>query len=400
MKLNFRSRQNSRFKKKVFLILCVFAIIFSVCFKIIKKSRKDFITFFSHRQPESIKTKKILIWTTFFSKNIIENHRKCLSKCDAMCVVTDNTNEVSSADAVLFHLTDLWKKSWDIGTKEIVDLPVYRHPGQAWVLWNLEPPVHLFGNLGIFNGLFNWTMFYRSDSTIWSPYGAAAKLNDMEIARARDKMKNRNIFREKEDNFDIVGRISNCRDEGRRYKLVSELRKYLNVDMYGLCYDKPCGKVLDWNDSVCDEVLKKYKFYLAFENSYCTDYLTEKYWLSLQRDQIPIVNWKEMNTNIPIPGSYINIFDFQSIKDAAEYIQQVGDNETLYNSYFKWKLEYKNDIACPGCQLCRALHDKSRPAQVYKNIEAWVQDDTCEQVGKFNFFWRHMKWNAYWMFGI
>ena len=34
---------------------------------------------------------------------------------------------------------------------------------------------------------------------------------------------------------------------------------------------------------------KKYWFYLAFENSLCNDYISEKFWRTLQTETVPIV---------------------------------------------------------------------------------------------------------------
>jgi len=36
-------------------------------------------------------------------------------------------------------------------------------------------------------------------------------------------------------------------------------------------------------------IFSQYKFYLAFENSLCTDYITEKFYQTLNRDIIPVV---------------------------------------------------------------------------------------------------------------
>ena len=46
--------------------------------------------------------------------------------------------------------------------------------------------------------------------------------------------------------------------------------RYISVDTYGQCGELKC-------DSCCFQTLQKdYKFYLAFENSNCRDYITEK----------------------------------------------------------------------------------------------------------------------------
>ncbi len=37
------------------------------------------------------------------------------------------------------------------------------------------------------------------------------------------------------------------------------------------------------------KLLQDYKFYLAFENTYCRDYISEKFWNALKQDIVPIV---------------------------------------------------------------------------------------------------------------
>ena len=56
-----------------------------------------------------------------------------------------------------------------------------------------------------------------------------------------------------------------------------ELQRHIEVDIYGKCGDISCegGK----SNSTCrTTTLKMYKFYLAFENSNCKDYISEKLW--------------------------------------------------------------------------------------------------------------------------
>ena len=42
-------------------------------------------------------------------------------------------------------------------------------------------------------------------------------------------------------------------------------------------------------DECWDMVERDYMFYLAFENSICADYVTEKFFNAMRRDVIPIV---------------------------------------------------------------------------------------------------------------
>ena len=58
-------------------------------------------------------------------------------------------------------------------------------------------------------------------------------------------------------------------------RYVEELKQHLPVDVYGQCGSLKCPRSAPDH---CSSLLKnKYKFYLAFENSLCKDYVTEKF---------------------------------------------------------------------------------------------------------------------------
>lgn len=57
--------------------------------------------------------------------------------------------------------------------------------------------------------------------------------------------------------------------------MAKELQKYIPVDIYGACGTLKCAIS---EKQKCDQMLNTdYKFYLAFENSLCYDYITEKF---------------------------------------------------------------------------------------------------------------------------
>ena len=82
---------------------------------------------------------------------------------------------------------------------------------------------------------------------------------------------------------------------------------------------------------------KKYKFYLAFENSICIDYVTEKLWKVLPYDVIPVVLGGANYTKYLPKKSYIDVNDFQSPEELGKYLLKLDKNDDLYNEYFKWK---------------------------------------------------------------
>ncbi|KAH3882514.1 hypothetical protein DPMN_006454 [Dreissena polymorpha] len=56
-----------------------------------------------------------------------------------------------------------------------------------------------------------------------------------------------------------------------------KLSKFIDVDIYGACGKLECPR----GERRCFDMLNKdYKFYLAFENSNCVDYITEKFFVT------------------------------------------------------------------------------------------------------------------------
>ena len=85
---------------------------------------------------------------------------------------------------------------------------------------------------------------------------------------------------------------------------------------------------------------KKYKFYLAFENSNCRHYITEKFFYNaLQFNMIPIVMGAKRKDyeNVAPYKSFIHVDDFENPLQLAEYLKKLDANDKLYNEYFQWK---------------------------------------------------------------
>jgi glycoprotein 3-alpha-L-fucosyltransferase len=72
--------------------------------------------------------------------------------------------------------------------------------------------------------------------------------------------------------------VTNCNDHNGRKQYAHELQKHIPVDIYGACGTKNCPRS---TANKCFDMLDRdYKFYLAFENSNCKDYITEKLFLN------------------------------------------------------------------------------------------------------------------------
>ncbi|CAI9743215.1 glycoprotein 3-alpha-L-fucosyltransferase A-like [Octopus vulgaris] len=152
-----------------------------------------------------------------------------------------------------------------------------------------------------------------------------------------------------------------------------ELGKYIQVDIYGRCGTKICTRR---NENKCFEILKKeYKFHLAFENSNCRDYITEKFFINgLKYNVIPIVMGAHPDDyrEVAPENSYIHYEDFKSPKELADYLHKLDKNDTLYNEYFKWKGTGEFIDTKFWCRVCAMLHaaDYYKPTW-YENIWEW-----------------------------
>ena len=71
-----------------------------------------------------------------------------------------------------------------------------------------------------------------------------------------------------------------------KYHLISALQKHIDVDIYGKCGNLQCSRKDE--ESCWKKVAEEYYFYLAFENSICKDYVTEKFFNAMNHTVIPI----------------------------------------------------------------------------------------------------------------
>lgn len=183
----------------------------------------------------------------------------------------------------------------------------------------------------------------------------------------------------------VLWAVSNCGNI--RDKYVKKLLQYIKVDIYGGCsgifgQNNQCSR-----SSNCDHLFKSYKFYLAFENTVCTDYITEKFWRTLGWNSVPVVLTKEYyGPDVVPPGSFISVQDFPSVKALAEYLSYLDKNDTAYNEYFSWKQTFafelkQSEFQHAACDICDALHNECPKPKVYHDFfkTFWNEDVDCKE---------------------
>lgn len=292
------------------------------------------------------------------------------------CQLTFGREYLPVSDAVLVH--NNWGPAKRLPFEAISKI---RPLTQRWVLYTKEPP----GVLSVsphLNGFFNWTATYRRDSDFFVPYGSYVSLDGQSDPQSFEP-ENLNYASGK-DKLAIFGISNHC--GGQRMDIIRGLMKYIDISFFGKCATQFDTKnIISCPHNLgkgCAEEIKRYKFYLSFENSLCKDYITEKYWRNaLERGLVPVVfGASNYTSDEVIPGSFIKVADFDSIRSLANYLVYLDKNDVAYNQYFKWKTKYKPvKYNFWLCQLCKALHDPTKPPKIYHNISHfWGVKGACK----------------------
>jgi len=322
----------------------------------------------SNQEDVSVPLKTILMWNGLSSWGKVRPGRGEFIKQEcpvSTCAIVTDRSQAEQSDMVLF--------------KDHFSLPQFKRPtSQIWMIFMLECPAHtqLFSK----HDIFNWTATYRSDSTIvtpyerWHSYVANIKTVPQEMNFAANKTKQ------------VAWFVSNCGARNGRLQYAQELAQYIGVDIYGACGSLKCPR--SSTGSCFDMLDKDYKFYLAFENSNCQDYITEKFFVNgLGHSVLPIVMGarpEDYEKAAPYK-SYIHVDQFKGPKEMAEYLIELDNDDQKYNEYFQWKGSGEFINTRFFCRVCALLHDSQpRPQEVmsYSDMNTWWRGEgVCANSG-------------------
>ena len=191
------------------------------------------------------------------------------------------------------------------------------------------------------------------------------------------------VFSEKKG--EVAWIVSDCRTRSRRELYVKELKKHIGVKIFGKC-GEPCEPYkYPGNDSCHQMVSRDYKFYLAFENSLCVDYTSEKLYniyLS-ERPIIPVVRGSPTGKDYLPADTYIDAMDYKTPKELAGVLVDIGKDKMKYTSMLKAKDMYSCKPSSQMyeealCKLCKMLHydDPNRPPL---NVSHWYFANSCRE---------------------
>lgn len=236
--------------------------------------------------------------------------------------ITYDRDKMSVADVVAFNLPFLYRELEG-------DLEKPEH--QIWVAWSYESEVNypwMFSDE--LKDIFDLWMTYHLDSDIVLPYYDYT-------------------FKEKlftppcEKTKDVCMFISSPVNKSHRLEYISELIEYLPIDSYGN-WRRNC--VLDEDKGYITklDIIKQYKFTIAFENAVSQDYVTEKFFEPLTVGSVPIyLGAPNIETFSPGEHTFIDVRDYTSPKDLADDIMRYCRDISRYDSLLEWKRKTLSD---------------------------------------------------------
>ena len=113
--------------------------------------------------------------------------------------------------------------------------------------------------------------------------------------------------------------------------------------------------------------------------------MTEKLYRALDAGVVPIVYGGADYSQYAPPQSYINVADFKSPRDLADYLRFLDSNEAMYLKYFEWKKDWDviNRPRNGWCDLCEKINnvyladDQKTESKSYENISKWWYDEVA-----------------------
>ena len=259
-------------------------------------------------------------------------------------------------------------------------MPKSRHPKQKWIFFEFEPPykVWMMTNLSHFKDAFNLTSTYSFDSDIPINQRRRCYKDEAKLRRLSsvDYASNKTGL--------VAWFVSMCKTQSKRENYVRELQKYIKVDVYGGCGPLKCGNANQMTRRQCDDHLlnQVYKFYLSLENSFCKDYVTEKLWRVKNYDVIPVVMGNVDYSNLLPHDSFIDVRDFGSPKQLADYLKLIDSRDDLFNQYMRSKNSLTVAFDGPPipyvCRLCQYLHANHNVQKITHDIGSfWSLRNQC-----------------------
>ena len=271
------------------------------------------------------------------------------------------------------------------------ELPLPRKPGEDWALFHEESPKNaaIFCHAAMMEH-FNHTATFRraSDMPLTTQYlESLATITDPSYlipVATKSRMVSEGLA--------LVAYVqSGCETPSGRDAWVGELMKHVKVDSYGAClHNKDLPEELQGSERFQEEgylrLLAKYKFVIAIENAICEDYVTEKLWRTLQVGAVPIyLGAPNIQQYLPHPKAALMVKDFGSVKEVAEHIKMLDQDDSKYNEHLSHKQLHNRGTLVPNQLLHEMMEGRrwgvsSEQQAAMGNFVKHFQCLVCERV--------------------
>ena len=310
----------------------------------------------------------VALWGMVADLNHIED--KCQGRLFCNFIKAADKDHVSRADFTVVNMNFL--------TQYLAAFPV-RNASQKLILTHRESPARKESTsfLTEYDGIFNFTAYYNQRADAVFAYGEC--IETTELPNEANYARNRSHF--------AFWMVSNCNPVNKRWKYVQVLQKHIQIDVYGKCgtHELPNCNLPRYSDTFhkCKEydqqVISQYKFYLAFENSFCEDYITEKAFIATRGTFHPLpvmMGGGDYDKYFP-PNSYLDVRNFSSPEALVKWMQYLDQNDQAYNSYFQWKHRYYCVWPDYFCSLCKSIYGLRNKRNVVNNLEEVFTNKQC-----------------------
>ncbi|KAJ0172609.1 hypothetical protein K1T71_011748 [Dendrolimus kikuchii] len=333
----------------------------------------------------------LLIWTRL--PGMVEYGQKYLinRKCHRInCYFTSNRSlfsDIRYFDGIIFNLQDL---------KDGVNgLPHVRAMKQKYIFAANDSADNYPVCDSVYENFFNWTWTYREDSIVRYKFFSVYNIHYDNPIEANDHLawikdmqpidaSLRSQLSTKSKAAAIF--LDKCESQSKReiflLNLKKELLKYnLTLDIYGKCGNMECKRK---TMNPCYWKLRKiYYFYLAMEDSFAADFVTDSVLYGYKYNAVPIVyGGAEYRKYLP-PNSYINAAKL-GVDNLAYLMHLIIKNKERYFDYFNWRNHYiiKESTVLDACILCELMNNPTWMEHkiIHSNFRQWwnpYYDELC-----------------------
>ena len=360
----------SVFLTMLFLCLCVVGVYIYVT---PLRARLEILDAVNENRSD-VKLKRILWYNQkhFQTSRHVEKYLKStfFEKCEVKnCVMTFNKSDAPISDAVIIN--------W---LNEHSPLTFKRPHDQVWIFIQHESPIsYKHTRFQGFENSFNWTMTYSEHSDVPLPYGAL-KLKPLDTVPQR----NYQAIAENKTR-DAIWIVSHCQTNSKREKYVDILKHYIDIDILGKCGRKwDCGRAHNHDAGDCFSILNStYRYYIAFENALCSEYISEKFYENYKYDIIQVSRAGD-NKHKPIKldkNVYVSTADFKNADDLGQYLRSLSSDKEKYANFLSDKdmyeaVPYVELLKKRMCEICMRLNKLEEYKKVYENVYSWMLNKT------------------------